>query len=219
MEKILKITGKGKISVPPDRTRMRMVISKIDEDYSAVMTYGAEAATKMSEIVKRSDFDPNELKTISWNVEPSFEYYIDEKTNENKRRLVGYKYTHGYCIEFDIDNEVLSRLLTNVIDSDLEPEIFINYIVSDPEKYKDELIIKSIQDSKHKAEVIAQAGNVELGNIVTIDYSWTQLKADSMERPITVPEFSKPRGTYKASDITPADIDIADTITVVWAIK
>lgn len=173
----------------------------------------------ISKIVKRSDFDPNELKTISWNVEPSFEYYIDEKTNENKRHLVGYKYTHGYCIEFDIDNEVLSRLLTNVIDSDLESEIFINYIVSDPEKYKDELIIKSIQDSKHKAEVIAQAGNVELGNIVTIDYSWTQLKVDSMERPITVPEFSKPRGTYKAPDITPADIDIADTITVVWAIK
>lgn len=110
-------------------------------------------------------------------------------------------------------------MLTNVIDSDLEPEIFINYIVSDPEKYKDELIIKSIQDSKHKAEVIAQAGNVELGNIVTIDYSWTQLKVDSMERPITVPEFSKPRGTYKTPDITPADIDIADTITVVWAIK
>lgn len=41
MEKILKITGKAKISVPPDRTRMRMILSKIDEDYSAVMTYGA----------------------------------------------------------------------------------------------------------------------------------------------------------------------------------
>lgn len=219
MEKILKITGKGKISVPPDRTRMRMILRKIDEDYSAVMTYGAEATTKMSEIVKKSGFNPNELKTISWNVEPSFEYYKDEKTNENKRRLVGYKYTHEYCIEFDIDHEVLSCLLTNVIDSDLEPEIFINYIVSDPEKYKDELIIKSIQDSKHKADMIAQAGKVELGNIVTIDYSWTPLKAGSMEQPVTVPGFLKPRGTYKAPDITPADIDMADTITVVWAIK
>lgn len=101
----------------------------------------------MGEIVKKSGFNPNELKTISWNVEPSFEYYKDEKTNENKRRLVGYKYTHEYCIEFDIDHEALSCLLTNIIDSDLEPEIFINYIVSDPEKYKDELIIKSVQDS------------------------------------------------------------------------
>lgn len=97
------------------------------------------------------------LKTISWNVEPSFEYYKDEKTNENKRRLVDYKYTHEYCIEIDIDHEVLSCLLTNVIDSDFEPEIFINYIVSDPEKYKDEWIIKSIQDSKHKADTITVA--------------------------------------------------------------
>lgn len=218
MDKILKITGKGKISVPPDKTRMRMTISKIDEDYSASMTYGVGATRKMCEVVKESGFNPDELKTVSWNIEPSFEYYRDEKTNENKRRFVGYRYTHEYCIEFDIDNEVLGHLLTNVIYSDFEPEIFISYIVSDPEKYKDELIIKSIQDSKHKADVIAQAGDIELGDIVTIDYSWTQLKVSSMDKAITVPEFLKPRGSYMAPDITPVDIDMTDTITVAWAI-
>ena len=56
-------------------------------------------------------------------------------------------------IEFDTDNKKLGEILYALAHSVITPEISIEYTVSDPEKYKDELLKNAIEDSKHKAKV------------------------------------------------------------------
>ena len=78
-------------------------------------------------------------------------------------------------IEFDADNKKLGEILYALAHSVITPEISIEYTVSDPEKHKDELLKNAIKDSKHKAEVLANAADVKLGDIVSIDYSWSEI--------------------------------------------
>ena len=96
--------------------------------------------------------------------------------------------------------------------SSLKPEFSIEYTVADVEKCKNELLHKAIEDSIQKAQVLTTAANVKLGEIQAIDYSWGEI--DFVTKPMN--EMSAP-AAYDI-DIEADDIDVTDTVTVVWEI-
>ena len=76
-------------------------------------------------------------------------------------------------IEFEANNKMLGRVLYTLSKSTSYPSFSISYTVSNPEKYKNKLLENAINNSKEKAIVLANASGVKLGNILSIDYSWT----------------------------------------------
>ena len=99
----------------------------------------------------------------------------------------------------------------------------IEYTVADVEKCKNELLHKAIEDSIQKAQVLTTAANVKLGEIQAIDYSWGEI--DFVTKPMnemrlmecTECEMSAP-AAYDI-DIEADDIDVTDTVAVVWEIS
>lgn len=88
------------------------------------------------------------------------------------------------------------------------------------EAAKNELLGKVVADSKKKAQVLTQAAGVTLGNIISIDYSWGEINIFSdvkygMTEAMAVCEAKEM--SYEM-DIEPDDIDVTDTVTVVWEI-
>ena len=55
-----------------------------------------------------------------------------------------------------------------------QPEFSIEYTIKNPEKSKNELLANAVKDSMGKANVLADAAGVVLGDIVTIDFSWAK---------------------------------------------
>lgn len=165
-------------------------------------------------------FQKDDLKTNSFDIDTKYESY-KAKDQSWKKRLVGYTYTHRMLIEFDADNKKLGEILYALAHSVITPEISIEYTVSDPEKYKDELLKNAIEDSKHKAKVLAHAANIELGDIVSIDYSWGEI--NFVSEPIQNFAFASAEKTMGSPgydiDIEADDIDVTDTVTVIWKIK
>lgn len=125
-------------------------------------------------------------------------------------------------IEFASDNKKLGQVLYALAHSSLKPEFSIEYTVADVEKCKNELLHKAIEDSIQKAQVLTTAANVKLSEIQAIDYSWGEI--DFVTKPMnemrlmecTECEMSAP-AAYDI-DIEADDIDVTDTVTVVWEI-
>lgn len=91
--------------------------------------------------------------------------------------------------------------------------------MKDIDAVKNELLGKAVEDSKTKAEVLAKAAGVPLGEIKTIDYSWGELEIYSEPMHgmrLAVPKESS--GGYDI-DIEADDIDVEDTVSIVWEIK
>ena len=112
--------------------------------------------------------------------------------------------------------------IRDVVSSSRFRESRIEYTVADVEKCKNELLHKAIEDSIQKAQVLTTAANVKLGEIQAIDYSWGEI--DFVTKPMnemrlmecTECEMSAP-AAYDI-DIEADDIDVTDTVTVVWEI-
>jgi hypothetical protein len=87
---------------------------------------------------------------------------------------------------------------------------------------KELVAFKAVEDTKEKAAVLTQATGVTLGEVQLIDYSWGELEVIStpmnkMMEPC-VGMVAESDVAYDI-DIEPDDIDISDTVTVVWTIS
>ena len=94
--------------------------------------------------------------------------------------------------------------------------------MKDPEAAKNELLGKAVKDAKEKAAVITAAAGVTLKDIQNIDYSWGEIEFEvsPMNRLMKAcaPAPSACEDACYDLDIEPDDIEVADTVTVVWEI-
>jgi len=217
MEKTMKVTGKGKLSVKPDMIRLLLDTTKVCATYEEALRQSSEQTEVLKTCFEELGFARTDLKTLRFSVDTEYENYRDEN-NVWKNRFLGYRFNHNMKLEFDADNDRLGQVLYALAHAEVCPEFRINYTIKDTEAAKNKLLAKAVADSKEKAKVLAEAAGVTLGDIVNIDYSWGELEIIS--RPVERCMMSAPNAaadSYKM-DIEPDDIDVTDTVTVVWEI-
>lgn len=219
MDRIIKVTGKGNLSVKPDMIRLLIYARKVYKVYSEAFHGATQSSLVLHDILSAFGFEKSDLKTLSISVDTKNESYKD-KNGEWKSRLVGYEYKHSMKLEFDMDNERLGKVLYALANCPLKPEINIVHTVKDVEASKNKLLGNAVSDAKDKAKVLSEAAGVTLGDIQTIDYSWGEVLFESYPMAKCVSEYkmSMPDESYEI-DIDPDDIDVSDTVTVIWEIK
>lgn len=220
MERTIRVTGKGKISVKPDTIRLIMTMEDIEKEYADALRLSAEMTEKIKNIFEEQGFERHELRTLKFNVEAEYERYQD-RDNCWKNRFEGYKFTHRMKIEFPADNKRLGKILYALGHAPICPEIRLEYTIADPEKSKNELLEQAVLDSSKKAQVLAKAAGLSLGDILNIDYSWGEI--DFVSKPMETfalqeCRMSKSIDSYDI-DIEADDIDVTDIVTVVWEIR
>lgn len=217
MERTIRVKGKGNISVKPDMIRIDIIANEVCKEYDEIIEKSALCIKKIKETVGRAGISDKELKTVKFDVDSNYESYRDKNGNY-KSRLVGFQYTQKFYIQFPNDNSQLGKILYELSHCDINIEFSIKHTVKDITVVKNELLAKAVEDSKIKAEILSKAFGVILGDIINIDYSWGEIEI-----------YSEPIQNYYLAestisepyniDIEADDIDVQDTVTIVWEIR
>ena len=221
MERTIRVTGKGKMNVKPDTIELNIFVSKAYPEYAEAMEASAEMTEVLKAAAERAGFDPRDLKTTGFSINMNYEGVYDEKGNW-KNKFAGYRYDHNLALRFDADNVKLGKMLWELSDCGADAEISINHTVKDPEPVRNELLAKAVKDSRTKAEVLAAASGVSLGDIISVDYSWGEMQIyNRTVDNLTFGSNSKISMTEESfdMDIEADDIHIRDTVTVIWEIR
>lgn len=219
----IRVTGKGQIKVKPDTTRIAMLLEGIYPEYSEALRHSSLDTEQLKDVLSAFGFERSDLKTLNFNIETEYESYKDKGTY--KQRFVGYKFRHMMKVEFLSDNDLLGKVLFALANCPVKPEFRLSYTVSDPEAAKNELLGKAVTDAKDKAAVLTQAAGVTLKGIQSIDYSWGEIDFEykPMNGMLMADEYlAAPMaisGTSYDMDIEPDDIEVSDTVTVIWEIE
>ena len=199
MERTIRVTGKASLKVKPDWTEILLTLTGTNADYGKVLALSAEKTEALRGCFEAQGFDGKDLKTTDFSVNTKYENY-----NENgsyRQRFVGYEFRHALKIGFAAGSENLGRALSALSSCAAEPEFEIVYTVKDGEK----------------AIVLARAAGVGLGDIVNIDYYWEKMPMEA--RPFG--KMLRANAPMAAMDlfVEPEDIELSDSVTVVWEIK
>ena len=220
-ERIIKVTGKGNLKVKPDVTRITITLDGQNKEYDKILEQSSKDTEALKDILEDQGFDRSDVKTLMFNVDTRYESY-QTRDKSWRERFVGYEFKHVVKVEFDSDNTRLGKILFALANAKaIHPDFRISYTVKDKEASKNELLDKAIADAKTKASVLTSAARVTLKDIKTIDYSWGEIefeyspmRGDMLCKTAMVDEEC---GSF-AMDIEPDDIDVSDTVTVVWEI-
>lgn len=214
----IRVTGKGRVKCAPDLTRLSFTVQGTEPDYADALARSSRDSAALRAVLAELGFAGDDLKTLSFDVDTRYEGYQDEK-GEWRQRFVGYAFTHLMKLEFPSDNALLGRLLYALAHAPVETEFRLSYTVRDPEAAKTALLAAAVQDATAKARALADAAGVKLGALQNIDYSRNEIDFEvrPVNRMLTSDAAPMAKGSYDM-DLTPEDIETADTVTLVWEI-
>lgn len=216
--KTIRVTGIGSVSVKPDTTSLRIIFEGVYKDYEETVRQSAEKTKILREAIEKSGLPGEALKTKDFSIESEYESYRDYN-NDYKKKFLGYKFYHRTQIQFPKDNKMLGRILYELSLCSVKVEFSIDYTVKDKDEVKKEVIKRAVENSREKAGIMAIAAGVSLGEVQSIDYSWGEI--DIRTSPVDKLEVRKSYALEPSYDIDiePDDIDLTDTVTMVWEIK
>ena len=214
----IKVTGRGRLKLRPDMTRITLSLEGGSEDYADTLRCSSKDTETLREVLAELGFDRGELKTLSFHVDTEFESY--EERGVYKRRFLGYKFYHTLKLEFSSDNELLGRVLAALAACPVRAELQLGYAVRDREAAKNALLASAVSDARTKAEALTQAAGLRLKQLQSIDYSWGELNLEvrPMNRGLMMAKADGAAAESYSLDIEPDDVEVADNVTLIWEI-
>ena len=217
----ITVTGKGRLVVAPEITEVTLIIKGLEDEYYQALAKSVDQSNLLKMVLIENGLKKESLKTKDFNVYKKTKSIKDQYGNYHEKFL-GYEYDHIISFKFDNDNELLGKLLYSISKLNINPEVTVKYLIKDFEKAKNDLLAVAIKDSMTKAQVMADASNIILGEIESIDYSWGTIRYESNEFRVMNDSCMRLYDGAPTSfdiDIEPEDIHITDTVTVVWNLK
>ena len=175
----------------------------------------------LREAVEEVCFSADDLKTVSFAVDSEYENeeYNDSGRTTYRRVFAGYKCRHTLRLSFDMDNERLTETMTAIGRCLSKPEISIAFTVKDNQKVRDMILRSAAEDARRKAEILCKASGVELGDLLSIEYSWNELHIEhSLDMDLMCGEGDK-LSAVPSYDFHPVDIEAGDTVDFLWEIR
>ena len=217
MERTITVKGTGSVSVKPDLTVITLSLESVRKDYDTAMEQAAQKLEALQEALAAVGFAGTDIKTTGFNVRT--EYESERDMNGNYRSVFkGYCCRHDLSLSFDFDTALLSKVLSAVASCLSEPELNIRFSVKDPAAVNEALLEDAARNARQKAGILAAASGVELGELLSIDYSWGELNLYS-DTDCNIPLLPMMAKEYSVDmDVEPDDIRLRDTATFVWRI-
>ena len=219
--KKITVTGKGRLIVSPNITEVTLIINGLEDEYHQALARSVDETNVLKLVLVQHGLDKETLKTKNFEVYKKVKQVKDSYGNYHDK-FIGYKYNHSLSFRFDNNNELLGKILYTISKLNINPEINVRYLIKDIEKAKNDLLANAIKDSMLKANIMAEASNVELGDIQSIDYSWGTIRYEPHDYNLmgsdSILMCNAAADTFDI-DIEPDDVELTDTVTVVWNIK
>ena len=215
----ITVKGTGNVSARPDYIVLSLNIEALSETYDRAMTDASERIKKLQDAAVFSGYEKSDMKTTSFDVQTRYENVKDRQGNY-KREFAGYVCSYHLKLAFDFDSKQLAKVISVIANCGAQPEISIAFTVKNPERISEELLINATENAKTKAEILCKASGNALGQLLNINYNWSELNVFSRTS-YDVEDCIQPlmaMSKCAAPEIEPDDIDVSDTVTFTWGI-
>lgn len=213
-KRTITVKGKGNVRERPDLVVVTMNVESKNYQYEQAMDKAAKSVKSLADKIEELGFERMDLKTTSFDITTDYESYQDQ--NENyKRRFIGYIVSQRLTLTFDFTSEKLGVVLKGIAETSANPKLSIGFSVKDQELLEERLLMDAAESAKRRAEILTKAAGSELGELLTIDYDWSELHVFSE---VSV-RSNRLMSEAALPEIEPEDVEVGDTVRFVWEIK
>ncbi len=216
MTRTITVKGVGRASVRPDTVEFSLDLTTLNPNYETAVTEAASQIGQLREDLGKTGFEKQDLKTTQFGVDTKYDWVKNTK-GESRKVFRGYQVRHHCRLEFPFEMDRLSAAILAIAGSAANPEFSIQFTVKDRKGLKEELLRNAARDAREQAQVLCQATESGLGQLLSIQYNWGELNVYS-ETQLDMKEDLCCLKAAPDMEVEPEDIDLRDTATFVWEI-
>lgn len=207
--RILKVQGKGHVSVEPDLVTLSFEVDTTAKDYAECLRKLNEQTEDLRASMTAAGLGRAELKTSAFSVR------VDTKYKDGQHLFVGYCASHNMKIELPADKELLNKALRSVAKGHSGAEIRLTFSVKDKDGLRKRVLAEAVRVAKENAVALTAAAGVTLGKLQQIDYGWAEVRIYDREANLAC-ESAPPMSSNCDTDIEPEDVAAEDSVTLVY---
>ena len=217
MEKLITVKGLGHASAKPDLVVLSLGLETTSLDYDQCMKLSGERDELIKAAVVESGLPKDSVKTSNFRI--SSEYHSVKDKNGNYNSVFDcWKCCHDLKVEFPLDIKLLTKVLHNIAKSKADSKVEVDFTISDSCAVETALLDSAAKNARKKAETLCAALGAKLGDLMKIDYNWSEIDIFSRTAYDSELICSSPVPGCSSPEIDPEDIKVNDSATFVWQI-
>ncbi len=157
----LSVIGEGKVEVVPNAADLSAGLTANGTTAKEVQDKINEANNKIVSAMLAFNIDKKDIKTSNYSINPSYNYEPGGTNSING-------YTGNATITIKVKKtDQLPSMLQSATDAGAN-QVYTNYSVDNPEKYREEARNKAIENAREQAQKLASQLGIKLGKVTNI---------------------------------------------------
>ncbi len=207
----ISVSGTGKTTGKPDLAQLTIGVSTLRDTVQAARDQAATSLDGIVKSLKANGVDDKDIQTQQLNIQPEYDY------SQNKQRLTGFRVSNTLTAKIRDINKTSKSVDDAVNAGGDDTQIQgITFTIDKPDDLKQQARQKAVDDAKQKAQTLASAAGVTLGDPRTISET-------SYSPPIYAGNAAaaqdKSFAAAPATPIQPGELDVQIDVSVTWAIQ
>ncbi|MEY4373172.1 MAG: hypothetical protein RL219_1941 [Actinomycetota bacterium] len=172
------VNGVGIVKVVPDVLDLSFGSEAFAPTAVAALTTAGNSADAMVKYLKSADVDAKDIRTSQVFLSPTYDY------NDGTSRITGYQASVTIDVRMRDTSKATALLdgLSGIAGNTLRLRSMA-WAVDDPSAALDDARSAAMKDAINRASVLAKAGDVRLGDVISISESSQSVQPPSYDRP------------------------------------
>lgn len=162
----ISVTGEGTAAIAPDMAILSLTVMRDAGTAREALSENSNAMAKIIAAMKSSGIASRDLQTSGLNIQPRYSY-PQRNTPGEMRKLIGYEVRNSLTVRVR-DLTKVGAILDQSVTLGVNEGGNIVFDNDDPGQALREARVSAVRDAREKAETLAMAAGVKLGEVVQI---------------------------------------------------
>src|SRR3972149_3056265 len=169
------VSGEGKVVAIPDVAQFTFsVITEGGKDVGALQQENTQKANRAIALLKDNGVEDKDIRTAGYSLQPRYQYFSCPAGKNSSAKpcpppeIIGYSLNQTVSVKIR-DFEKAGEILSGVVQSGVNSVSELSFTIDDRMEIENQARQEAIANAISKAESIAQAGNFNLGKILSIN--------------------------------------------------
>lgn len=220
---VISFSGSGEVFAIPDIANISFTVRHDAKTVKSATDMVSVDKKKALDFLKKSGVEEKDIKTISYNSYPKYEYQNGPEIaclsincpRPGKQVLVGYEVSESVSVKIR-DTEKAGVVIDGISALGISELSGPDFAIDNEDKLKEEARAKAISDAKAKAEILAKDLGVKLVRIVNFSESGNY---PMMYKSMEVSIDSMGGGSAPSTELSKGEQKITSNVTITYEIR
>ncbi len=206
------VSGQGTVTSPPDEAVVILTVENDGATAPAAMDATSVQTQQVLDRLKSDGIEDSAIQTSSITLYPIRTY----DPNTGKENLAGYRAQNSIKVTLK-DAATVGKVLTAGVETGVSLVSGPEWRLRDDSKAVNEALTKAVANARTKAETLAAAEGVSIGDVVVMSEGSVQVPVVPVYRYDTA--GAEEMAKVAATPVSAGNLDVTATVTVTYALK